>query len=229
MTTSLAIDAASGPRLDASLSVTVVADDAITTRRVAAALAAGGIGVRDSWPLHQDLIAGAPASDVVVLACDSTRPANVSALRRLRSEVGGAGIVVVATGSRSPSARQALNTGADAFVLEAELEPALAPVVRAVAAGQISVPRAMRRCVVRPALSHRERQVLALVVRGLQNREIADRLFLAESTIKSHLGSSFEKLGVTSRKEAAALLLDPDEGLRALVMDEALDGSPTPQ
>ena len=67
----------------------------------------------------------------------------------------------------------------------------------------------MRRTVVRPAFSHREKQVLALVARGYQNREIASRLFLAESTVKSHLGTSFAKLGVRSRKEAAAVLLDP--------------------
>jgi DNA-binding NarL/FixJ family response regulator len=65
--------------------------------------------------------------------------------------------------------------------------------------------------------SHRERQVLALLVRGLGNRQIASHLFLAESTVKSHLSSAFQKLGVRSRKEAAALLMDPDEGLEGVL------------
>jgi DNA-binding NarL/FixJ family response regulator len=61
-------------------------------------------------------------------------------------------------------------------------------------------------------LSHREREILELVATGLTNRQIADRLFVAESTVKSHLSSSLHKLDVRSRAEAAALLLDPEEG-----------------
>ena len=99
------------------------------------------------------------------------------------------------------------------------LESCLPAVIRTVAVGHVVVPRELRRCIVRPAFSHRERQVLGLVVTGLQNREIASRLFLAESTVKSHLATAFEKLGVRSRKEATALVLDPGEGLRALILD----------
>ena len=65
--------------------------------------------------------------------------------------------------------------------------------------------------------------MLALVVRGLGNRQIALRLFLSESTVKSHLASAFQKLGVRSRKEAAAVLLDPDEGLGTTILSVDLD------
>jgi DNA-binding NarL/FixJ family response regulator len=82
------------------------------------------------------------------------------------------------------------------------------------------VPQALRRCAIKPAFSHREKQVLALVVKGLANRQIASELFLAESTVKSHLGSAFQKLGVHSRNEAAALLVDPEEGLGAAVLSQ---------
>ncbi len=44
---------------------------------------------------------------------------------------------------------------------------------------------------------------------GFTNSEIGARLFLAESTVKSHLSSIFVKLGVSSRNEAAAVVLDP--------------------
>jgi DNA-binding NarL/FixJ family response regulator len=83
----------------------------------------------------------------------------------------------------------------------------LVPTVRAVVVGQIVVPEALRRQAVPAALSHRERQVLALVVEGCTNGEIAHRLFLAESTVKSHLATAFSKLGVRSRRDATAMIL----------------------
>jgi DNA-binding NarL/FixJ family response regulator len=48
---------------------------------------------------------------------------------------------------------------------------------------------------------------------GMTNAEIAAKLFLAESTVKSHLSSAFAKLGVASRSEAAAVILDSRTGV----------------
>jgi DNA-binding NarL/FixJ family response regulator len=58
--------------------------------------------------------------------------------------------------------------------------------------------------------------VLTLVRKGLTNAEIAERLYLAESTIKSHLSSIFTKFGVRSRREAAAVSLDLDPTFDAI-------------
>jgi two-component system nitrate/nitrite response regulator NarP len=117
-----------------------------------------------------------------------------------------------------------VNAGADGVVYEAELETTLVPATQAVLVGHVSLPRRFHRCVVKPVFSHREKQVLGMVVRGYGNRQIADRLFLAESTVKSHLSTAFQKLGVRSRKEAAALLMDPDEGLESVLQA----GEPAP-
>jgi DNA-binding CsgD family transcriptional regulator len=90
--------------------------------------------------------------------------------------------------------------------------------VRAVGAGQISVPSELRHLIQPTALSHRERQILGLAVAGLTNAQIAARLFIAESTVKTHLSSAFRRLGVHSRREAAAMVFASDEMLRRSVL-----------
>jgi DNA-binding NarL/FixJ family response regulator len=109
--------------------------------------------------------------------------------------------------------RTALSAGAAGVVILEELSSTFASCLRAILAGQICVPRAYGRQIEPPALSSREKQILGLVVMGYMNGQIAEQLFLAESTVKSHLSSAFGKLGVRSRNEAVNLILDPDRGL----------------
>jgi DNA-binding CsgD family transcriptional regulator len=106
-----------------------------------------------------------------------------------------------------------LDSGIDGLVFADELEAALRPTVAAAMAGQIAVPRNLRPFVRKPSLSPRERKVLGLLVMGCTNSEISARLFLAESTVKSHLSSAYAKLGVGSRSEAVSLLLDSNRPL----------------
>jgi DNA-binding NarL/FixJ family response regulator len=121
--------------------------------------------------------------------------------------------IIVVSGGEPALVRKALRAGVDGFVPESEADHALAGTIAAVLAGQISVPQSIRSRIAWTTFSLREKQVLQLVAEGLTNAEIADRLFLSESTVKSHLSSSFRKLGVSSRAEAAAAVLDPDTGL----------------
>jgi DNA-binding NarL/FixJ family response regulator len=114
--------------------------------------------------------------------------------------------------ARTASLRGALRAGAHGIVFDGELDRTLVPAVASVASGQLSAPLALQRQLAPAPLSFRERQILALVTEGNTNRQIADRLVVAESTVKTHLSSAFEKLEVRSRAEAAALFLDPDEG-----------------
>ena len=85
--------------------------------------------------------------------------------------------------------------------------------VRTIVAGYTVIPEAARQTVRRPALSTRQKQVLSLVVLGMSNAEIAERLFLSEATVKSHLTKIFSELGVRSRKQAVDLIHDPTSGL----------------
>jgi DNA-binding NarL/FixJ family response regulator len=118
--------------------------------------------------------------------------------------------VVVTDPTREHDIRRAFRAGADGLVFASDVDRALAPTVRAVLAGQLSLPCQHRRHLEKQALSYREQQVLGLVINGATNRQAADALVLAESTVKGHLASAFAKLGVRSRAEAAAVLLDPE-------------------
>jgi DNA-binding NarL/FixJ family response regulator len=109
--------------------------------------------------------------------------------------------------------RAALAAGASGVVVRTDLDSGLGPCLRAVQAGQVCVPQEHWREVEPRALSGREKEVLGLVVMGYMNSQIAKRLFLAESTVKSHLSSAFGKLGVRSRNEAAELIASGRAGV----------------
>jgi DNA-binding NarL/FixJ family response regulator len=153
---------------------------------------------------------GAKAPEIAVLVCDFDLPTEMAMLRRIRRELRLA-IVVISPPATATGVRRALDAGADAIVFEPMIESTLAVTVSAVGSGQAVVPRELRASVQRPTLSHRERQVLTYVCDGLTNSQIAEQLFLSESTVKSHLSSAFAKFGVRSRREAAALFLEFDQ------------------
>jgi DNA-binding NarL/FixJ family response regulator len=145
---------------------------------------------------------------LIVFVCDVDRPAAITALRRLGRRAPSAAIVAVSPQATATAVRRTLDAGADALVFVPEIERALVATIRAVQSGQSVVPRNLRAGVERPYLSHRERQVLNLVCEGMTNAEVAKSLYLAESTIKSHMASIFTKFGVHSRKEAVAVFGD---------------------
>ncbi len=133
-------------------------------------------------------------------------------------------IVAFCAGIERWEMRAALAAGAAGIVLHEDLDSTLGPCLRAVLAGQTCVPRDHWRQIEPPVLSTREKQILGLVVMGYMNSQIAEQLFLAESTVKSHLSSAFGKLGVRSRNEAVKLILDPERGLGTGIL--ALGGEP---
>jgi DNA-binding NarL/FixJ family response regulator len=180
-------------------------------RRIESVLAADGIAVADNGEQ--------PA--VRVVGANLATPASVA---RLQEALGGdsqAPVVAISPDCGPFGMRRAVRAGAASVVLEHELENALAPAVRAVAAGLTAVPASLRYGADRLAFSHREREVLRLAIDGHTNGEIASALFLAESTVKSHLSSAYRKLGAGSRKAAAAMILDPGEGLAEMVLGES--------
>jgi DNA-binding NarL/FixJ family response regulator len=215
------------PRLsdsDADVTVAVVASEPFISHRIATALSCSNLPAAKVARSPSELIeVAASRPEVAVLACDPSTAKGMAAIRTLARGLPKTRLVIVSLAERGRRVRQALAAGGAGIVVESELESTLAPTMRAVLVGHVSLPRELQRAVVTPAFSHREKQVLAMVVRGLGNRQIASRLFLAESTVKSHLATAFAKLGVRSRKEAAALLIDPDEQLGAQILGVELD------
>lgn len=132
-----------------------------------------------------------------------------------------ASLLLVVSGASRRRLRSALRAGV-AGVLEVDRLASLPAVVDIARAGHLCVPAILRQPLSRPILSQRERQTLALATTGLTNAEIGARLFVAPSTVKTHLSAAFHKLGVRSRSEAAALLHDPEEGFMELVYGRAV-------
>jgi DNA-binding NarL/FixJ family response regulator len=199
----------------------VIASGAAATR-IRRALAGQGVDVTAVARAVDDLDpVAAAAADVAVLHLPrGEAPTRISALR---SSAPSPRLVAVAESLGVRELRGLLDLGVDAVVLDGDAPQALGPAIRSAYAGQLSIPGALRHTLVTPVLSTREKQVLGLVVLGLTNSEIARKLHLAESTVKSHLSSAFTKLGARSRSEATALILDPATGLGPGILTIATD------
>jgi two-component system, NarL family, response regulator LiaR len=111
----------------------------------------------------------------------------------------------------------ALQAGAIGYLLKNVLADELADAIRAAAAGRPTLaPEATQALIQSVAfsaplgqdLTPRERDVLALLIKGFSNTEIAEQLTVGRATIKTHVSSILAKLGVKTRTEAAALAVE---------------------
>lgn len=191
--------------------VAVVAADDIFARRVLAVAIRAGLDVVATARAATGLAAARVPPDVIVTVTAGAGLESLVAWARRHAPR--ASVLVVALDDGGRAVREALSAGADAVVLESELDEALGAAVGAAARSHLVVPRTVRETLAKPVLSTRERQIAGMVVLGLTNAEIAARLHVAETTVKSHLTSIFRKLGVRSRSEASARILDPRDGL----------------
>jgi DNA-binding NarL/FixJ family response regulator len=184
--------------------------DATERARLRAALAAEGIEVAFEAldPAELLVLAQLERPDAAVVAAESALFDAPRALLELKTTLPDLPVIVVSAQTGQRPISKALRNGAIAYVYADMLE-LLPCAVRAAIGGMTVVPADVRRQAVPPAFSHRERQVLDLAVSGLTNTQIARELFLAESTVKSHLSACFRKLGVSSRAEAAAAIGAP--------------------
>jgi DNA-binding NarL/FixJ family response regulator len=165
------------------------------------------------------LLARTPA-DVVVMDIRMPVLDGVAATRQLCAEPGGPKVLVLTTFDTDADAFAALQAGASGFLLKNVPPEDLLAAIRVVAGGDAVVaPRITRRLLDRfagqlapPAdgggldqLTEREREVLLLVAQGMSNLEVAERLYVAETTVKTHVGRILTKLGLRDRVQAVVL------------------------
>jgi DNA-binding NarL/FixJ family response regulator len=211
MGTRTTFEAVAREHADAAVVAVVGADEAVR-RRAIFALAQDRQLVSVVAASADELEPEDTRIDVVVIACSGRADERTAAIRAAKAVLPKARTIIIATADAN-GIHKTLEAGADGFVFDDDVDPTLAPTVRAVRAGQLVVPPMAKGSAVRPPLSYREKETLSLVALGLTNAEIGRRLYLAESTVKCHLTSIFSKLGVRSRHEAIARVLDPRDGL----------------
>ena len=167
-------------------------------------------------------VAAATGPDVVLMDVRMPGTDGIAATRRIRAAEPAPRVLILTTFDLDEYVYAGLRAGASGFVLKDALAPELIAAVRVVASGEAVVaPTVTRRLIERfvgdgpnagrPALAAldvltgREREVLMLIARGLASAEIAQRLFLSEGTVKTHVSRILAKLGLRDRLQAVIL------------------------
>ncbi|MBN2369314.1 MAG: response regulator transcription factor [Vicinamibacteria bacterium] len=149
--------------------------------------------------------------DVTLMDLRMAGTDGLATLVLLRRECPGARVIILSDYTGVDEIHAALQGGAASYLPKTVGQPELLKAIRQVADGRTYVPpdlavRLAERLLCEE-LTFRERQVLALVVEGASNANIARKLGIADSTVKSHISNIFEKLGVTQRTEAVAVAI----------------------
>ncbi len=136
--------------------------------------------------------------------------------RAIRQQFPQVQVIVLTSFKEGELIKKALEAGAIGYLLKDVSADELARAIRAANSGRATLSPEAAQVLVETAnqpptpgldLTEREREVLALMVEGLNNTQIAGRLTVSPSTIKSHVSSILSKLGVASRTEAVTLAL----------------------
>jgi NarL family two-component system response regulator LiaR len=154
--------------------------------------------------------------DVILMDMVMPDMDGAAATRAIRQQFPQVQVLALTSFKEGDLVKHALEAGAIGYLLKDVSADELAEAIRAAHAGRATLsPEAAQALVEtanqRPApgldLTEREREVLALMVEGLNNTQIAGRLTVSSSTIKSHVSNILSKLGVASRTEAVSLAL----------------------
>ncbi|WP_425472953.1 response regulator [Vallicoccus soli] len=157
--------------------------------------------------------------DIVLMDIRMPRRDGIQACTAIKDVVPSAKIIMLTISDEEADLYEAIKAGATGYLLKEISIDEVASAIRAVAGGQSLISPSMasklltefasmvkrsdeRQQLPAPRLTDRELQVLRLVARGLNNRDIAKELFISENTVKNHVRNILEKLQLHSRMEA---------------------------
>ena len=195
--------------------IAVVDDHPVVRDGVAANLAAhDDIEIAGTGASARDAIALAASSvaDVMILDLELPDRSGLDLIAELKSLAASLRIIIFSAYAGEERVLRAFENGADSYVLKGTPSDDLVDTVRGVARGEARIPPDIAAQLARATrvprggrLTEREREILRHVSDGLSNRTIAERLGIAERTVKFHLSGILARLGAGSRSEAVAI------------------------
>ncbi|SRR5579862_824482 len=149
--------------------------------------------------------------DVTLMDLRLPDMSGIEAMIAIRSEFPDARIVILTTFAGDVEIQRALSAGARAYVLKSMPPKELVEVIRQVHAGKKRIPAEIAANLAEhyadEALTQREVEVLREIAGGNRNRDIAEKLFITEETVKVHIKHIMEKLAASDRTQAVAIAL----------------------
>jgi DNA-binding NarL/FixJ family response regulator len=147
--------------------------------------------------------------DVTLMDLRLPDMSGIDALVRIRAEFTGARVIMLTTFEGDVEIQRALKAGARGYLLKSTPPKDLVETIRRVHAGQKSIPSHIAAHLAEhlgdEALTEREVEVLRHIAEGNRNRDIAEKLFISEETVKVHVKHIMEKLGASDRTQAVAI------------------------
>lgn len=147
--------------------------------------------------------------DVTLMDLRLPDMSGIDAMIAIREEFPEARVIILTTFSGDVEIQRALAAGARAYVLKSMPPKELVEVIRQVHAGKKRIPAEIAAHLAEhysdESLTAREVEVLQQIAAGSRNRDIAEKLFIAEETVKVHIKHIMEKLGAADRTQAVAI------------------------
>ena len=149
--------------------------------------------------------------DVVVMDLMMPEMDGIAATREIKAKAAEAKVLILTTSTVSDDLSRALNAGADGAIMKSAANAELVAAIRDIAAGNRAVSPEISRLISQdpplPELTPRQKDILASMVRGLTNKDIAQELGIRSDGVNQHIMAILEKLGAANRTEAVAIAL----------------------
>jgi DNA-binding NarL/FixJ family response regulator len=149
--------------------------------------------------------------DVILTEVRLPDISGIEAMIAIRDEFPNARFIILTSSARDNEIRRSLAAGARAYMLKSMPSSELIDVIRQVHAGKKKIPIPIAAKLAEhysdELLTDREVEVLRHLVDGKRNRDIAEKLFIAEETVKAHMKHILTKLGANDRTQALAIAL----------------------